>query len=807
MDTHDSRVRSPRSLRCGWYVARWAAFCATAAMGAAHGQSLAPAAAALTDAPGPVGGVPDKLPELNLPSTDELRLVVPRPVKAATAALGMGRQRLALVIGIGTLGSRQVLDSAPRDSLAVAAALRSAGFVVMVREDATRADLRAALKEFNGRLQPGGMGVLYATALGAQVDGRNLLVPRDAPLDATVPPAAVADGLRAAGVPVQELVDALMGTIDSPRMLVLDAAYKHPALNKLPQSGLTAQPLPPGMMALFAQSPQAVQEVPAVAPLPAPAPTDPLQVAASPFARLLVRSVLTPKLSGAEVLRSTHRAVVDSTQGAVTPWIAGDTDANEEMAELTLLDAVLPRTPEEYAREGVKRVVAQMTRPDAARAGEQPVSEVLQQAQAPATAEPPGTTKPPSVPADNTRTSLPELPANTTTALGSAANALGTAASVAGTVASVAGTAATVAVGLKAAQAVATASVASTAIGAATAVAGNAVALATRLGSSGSGESAARQVVSAAAAPAAAVAAAAAPATATVTAASTVAALPTAPVLAPSTPAVRAASTTPAAARGLVASAGEMAVNEALQASPQAPTERQPAAARPATTPAATQPPGTDGRTTRNAEGGERPVYTPRSNSFGYAEGDTFSYRVTDTWKGEVTGRYTTAIEEVLESGQMLANGQQVALDAQGRLQSLRNTDGSLQRFEPHQDLWWSKPTAGQSRDVDFKEIFERADKTRGETQFKGSSSVGRLQKIETPAGPFDALPIETTGWYHERLANGTLTSGKFERTVWYSPQLGHPVAIDIKDVDRLGKLLKRERVELTHAQQVRGAN
>ena len=744
----------------------------------------------LTDAPGPVGGVPDKLPDLKMPSADQLRMVVPGPVTAATAALGLGRQRLALVIGIGMLGSRQVLDSAPRDSLAVAAALRSAGFVVMVREDATGADLRAALKEFNARLQPGGMGLLYVTALGAQVDGRNLLLPRDAPLDAAAPAAAVADGLRTKGVPVQELVDALMGTTDSPRMLVVDAAYKHPALNKLPQSGLMAQALPPGMMALFAQSPQAVQEVPAVATLPTPAPTDPQLLAASPFARLLVRSVLTPKLSGAEVLRSTHRAVVDSTQGAVTPWIAGDTDANEEMAELTLLDAVLPRTPDEYAREGLKRAVAQMTKPGAARAGEQSVSEVLQQAQAPASAEPPGPAKSPSVPADNARASLPdlpELPANTS-ALGSVANALGTAASVAGTVASVAVTAATVAVGLKAAQAVAAAQVASTAVGAATAVAGNAVALVTRLGSSGSGESAARQAVSAAAAPAAA----------------TVAAQPSASVATASTAAVQAASAAPAAARSLAAGAGEMAVNEVLQASPPAPAKAQPDAARSPASPAAIQPPATDGRTTRNPEGGERPVYTPRSNSYGYAEGDTFSYRVTDTWKGEVTDRYTTAIEEVLDNGQMLANSQQVALDEQGRLKSRRNIDGSLQRFEPHQDLWWSKPTPGQSRDVDFKEIFERADKTRGETQFKGSSSVGRLQKIETPAGAFEALPIETSGWYHETLANGTLTSGKFERTVWYSPQLGHPVAIDIKDVDRLGKLLKRERVELTHAQQVR---
>ena len=794
MNGSDSRIRLSRGLKRGWCVSL-VALCAATAVGTAGGQPLASAPGALADAPGPVGGVPDKLPDLKMPSADQLRLVVPRPVQAATAALGLGRQRLALVMGIGTLGSRQVLDSAPRDSLAVATALRSAGFVVMVREDATSTDLRAALKEFHERLQPGGMGLLYVTALGAHVDGRNLLVPRDALLDAASPAATVADGLRTKGVPVQELVDALMGTAESTRMLVVDAAYKHPALDKLPQRGLGAQALPPGMIALFAQSPLVVQEVPAVAPLPTPVPSDPQLLAASPFARLLVRSVLTPKLSGAEVLRSTHRALVDSTQGAVTPWIAGDTDAKEEMAELTLLDAVLPTTPEEYAREGVKRAVAQMTKPGAARASEPPVSDLLQQTQAPTPTTPPGTSSTPSAPADGTRTSLPELPANTS-ALGSAANALGTAASVAGSAASVAGTVATVAVGLKAAQAVAAANVASTAVEAATSVAGNAVALATRLGSGGSGESGARQAVSAAAA---------APAASLIPISS---AAPAAPAAA----ATRTASAATAAPRNLAGSAAELSVAQILQSATPAPGRAptaqtaQPSDRSGRAGPAANQPPATDARTTRNPQGGERPVYTPRSNSYGYAEGDTFSYQVTDTWKGEVTGRYTTAIEEVLDNGQMLANSQQVALDAQGRLKSLRSIDGGVQRFEPHQDLWWSKPTPGQSRDVDFKEIFERADKTRGETQFKGSSSVGKLQKIETPAGEFEALPIETSGWYHEKLANGTLTSGKFERTVWYSPQLGHPVAIDIKDVDRLGKLLKRERVELTHAQQVRGA-
>ena len=129
-----------------------------------------------------------------------------------------------------------------------------------------------------------------------------------------------------------------------------------------------------------------------------------------------------------------------------------------------------------------------------------------------------------------------------------------------------------------------------------------------------------------------------------------------------------------------------------------------------------------------------------------------------------------------------------------------------MSTFEPSQDLWWSNPKRGERRDVLFKETFQRADATKGQTEWKGSTSVGRPRRIDTPAGPYEALPIESSGWYYETLDGGAKSSGQWSRTVWYSPKLGHPVAIDIEDADRVGKLLRRERVELMHAQTARGA-
>jgi hypothetical protein len=290
---------------------------------------------------------------------------------------GPGRQRLALVVGIGTLGVHQAIDSAPRDTQAMAAALRATGFVVMLREDIVGADLRKALAEFQGRLRTGGIGLLYFTGLGAQVGGQNLVLPRDVALDG--PASGLAARLKARAVPLQELVDALQGTRDSPRLLVVDAAYRHPVLAALPKAGLAEQDLPPGMMAIFSTALGAVQEVPAVAPLPEPPPSDPREVAATRFARVLVGALTTPHISGVDALRTTQRAIADAAGVQATPWLRGETRAQGEFAEAVLINAP-PRPPGAGAREAA---------PQAPRnTGEQSVDEILGQSPTRAPAQP-----------------------------------------------------------------------------------------------------------------------------------------------------------------------------------------------------------------------------------------------------------------------------------------------------------------------------------------------------------------------------------------------------------------------------------
>jgi len=503
------------------------------------------------------------------------------PVFAASDGL----QRLALVVGNARLGSQRVLDPAPRDVRAVAGALREAGFLVMQREDLGADALRADLDEFRTRLAPGGVGFIYLSTLGAQLDGQTLLLMRDTRLpdadDAT--PAQVAAALKRDAVELVEVLHALSGT-RGPRALVLDAAWRHPLLDRLPQPGLAEPTLPPGVVALSSLSMGQVQLVPLVGALPADSTlggtsggtssgtTRPRDLAATPLARQLAVRIGTPGLSSAAVLRGLRQDLIEATQGRITPWLGGATDEQVMLAE----------------------------------------------------------------------------------------------------------------------------------------------------------------------------------------------ALPVAAVA---------------------------AVPSALQ------------------TDTRTRPAGDRG------ERGERPVFEPRRNVFGHAEGDTLTFRLLDRLKsgdgeaGEERGIEVVAIEAIGGDGSLRANGAELLLDAQGRVTRQRRSDGGTSTFSPALGIWWAAPTRGQVRPVAFAETIDGpGGGTRSSAEWTGAAEVGAARLLDLPAGRFEVLPISSTGTVTETQPGGARVLRKWSRTAWYAPLLGQPVAIDSEDFDADGKLVKRERSELVHAQTARDA-
>jgi hypothetical protein len=215
----------------------------------------------------------------------------------------------------------------------------------------------------------------------------------------------------------------------------------------------------------------------------------------------------------------------------------------------------------------------------------------------------------------------------------------------------------------------------------------------------------------------------------------------------------------------------------------------------------------TDGRTERAPGQGERPVYQTRANSFGHAEGDVLSYERTDRRKDEVLASYVIAIDKIDPSGTLQANGGLWQLDAEGRAVRVKAEDGTETVFEPAESWWWARPRAGEARAVQFSERYERADKAKGQISWRGQAQVGNARVLEVQAGEFEVLPIRVTGQGTDTPEGKPARQLMFTRVVYFAPKLGVPVAIDIEDNDAAGRPLKRERIELTHAQQSRTIN
>jgi uncharacterized caspase-like protein len=595
------------------------------------------------------------------PATAEAPLPPPPETQAV-------RQRLALVVGIGRLGPREVQPAALRDARAIARALAGAGYEVISRENPGAGELRKAFAELRGKLKPDGLGLVYLVAPIAQVDGRNLIVAADAALNENADAPGTAALLRVVGVPVQEVLDTLSGPVDAPRVLVADGGWRIAPLDKLVPAGMARQRTLPGMVVMLGHVPGALHDLPVPGPEPA-ADAPPQTMAGSRLARVLSEALALPGITVTEALRAVRLSVMDGSADRSQPWLLGSLAARVFLSD--------------------------------------------------------------------------PAPAPAAAAAGSAAPGAAASGAAASTAAS---------------------TVASTAA-AATTAAGAAAALATG----------AAPAVSTIVVPPPSFRPAAAPGTA--------------PGTAPSTASGTAAPAAPPP--GTAASAPASAASTA------------PAPAAAASAP--TRPP-TDGRTERAPGQGERPVLTSRTNRFGHAEGDVLSYDRLDVRKDELIESYVINIDRIAEDDGLVATGGRFTLDAEGRLLEERRADGSGTRYAPLEATWWARPVSGESRPLAFSEQYRRPDGSRGLIEWRGSSQVGTARLVELPAGEFEVLPIRSTGTGSDTAEGRPARALRFTSVVYFAPRLGMPVAMDLELDDADGRPLRRERVELTHAQQARTA-
>ena len=93
-------------------------------------------------------------------------------------------QRVALVIGNNDYqGVLAKLSNPINDAKSIKNILESRGFDVIYKEDITKRSIKNSLQMFYNKIRKGGVGMLYFSGHGIEVDGQNYLIPIDAKLE------------------------------------------------------------------------------------------------------------------------------------------------------------------------------------------------------------------------------------------------------------------------------------------------------------------------------------------------------------------------------------------------------------------------------------------------------------------------------------------------------------------------------------------------------------------------------------------------------------------------------------------------
>lgn len=138
-------------------------------------------------------------------------------------------QRFALVIGINDYAELRDLQKARNDATAIAEALEKLGYAAALLLDPDRRSISRGLSEMVAKAGPGDEVLFYFAGHGIQIDGRNYLIPADAPAAGPGDEAY----LTAESVAVDRVLETLQSRGVRTAVLILDACRDNP----FPRSG------------------------------------------------------------------------------------------------------------------------------------------------------------------------------------------------------------------------------------------------------------------------------------------------------------------------------------------------------------------------------------------------------------------------------------------------------------------------------------------------------------------------------------------------------------------------------------------
>ncbi|MCB1907485.1 MAG: caspase family protein [Rhodocyclaceae bacterium] len=234
---------------------------------------------------------------------------------AATAVADGGR--LALVIG--NAAYRQApLKNPVNDARAVASALRGLGFDVIMRENADLGEMLEAIRQFSILARRNQVRLLYYAGHGAQVEGRNYLIPVDEKISGD-------DDIARKSADMSELVSQLGELQEGTNILILDACRNNPykaaafktddgrvirlrgGLRSAVNNGLARVQAPNGTVVAFSTAPGSIA-------------MDGQNYANSLYTKHLLDHIGTPGLPVEQLFKRVRIAVARDSRRMQIPW-------------------------------------------------------------------------------------------------------------------------------------------------------------------------------------------------------------------------------------------------------------------------------------------------------------------------------------------------------------------------------------------------------------------------------------------------------------------------------------------------------
>ena len=234
-----------------------------------------------------------------------------------------GEKRVALVIGNGNYQSFERLDNPVNDANGVAAALRDAGFEVILRVDASRDDMTGALQAFDASLRQADVGLFFYAGHAAQVEWRNFMLPVAAALDVAKNPSGLEQQVAQESVDLAEVLKRMGDATRRLNIVILDACRDNPFT-------VQARELSRSLSRSTGQTPIKVGTGLAQSFAPPRTflaySTAPGQVASdgtgrnSPYSSALIKALAVPGLKLEDVFKQVRNSVATATQQEQIPW-------------------------------------------------------------------------------------------------------------------------------------------------------------------------------------------------------------------------------------------------------------------------------------------------------------------------------------------------------------------------------------------------------------------------------------------------------------------------------------------------------